>query len=220
MSLRRQLFPLIHERPPQEYVEDRLNIDQQKTNVGALEAAIKAALDLKALEALRDIAISKDEEEDKRHASIISRGQALLVGLSLFGFLLTFAASLVTSLSNLEKPILIVCVGIAVYIVSQIVIMVFNILQTLRGIPVPRAGSSDMTTWISNPDEFLRQQTITTLRHYRWGSLTNSWRFSYLDGALLCLRNIVLALSLLALVLLGSGLFFPVHKDPLLVIFS
>jgi hypothetical protein len=214
--LRRELFPFEWGHTLVGYANQTLDSQEHKANVAALGAAATAASDAARLKEFRDIANAKNADEASRQASILTRAQGLFVALALFGLLFTFGASLFTQATQLAKWELWIGFGFVVYIVTQMTIMVMNILTAIGPIGYPTAGSSDLSLWLAKPTDagFYRAQALLTLDHYRAAALNNNWRFEHLGRALKGLRNIVLALSGLVVCVFVAGIEAPRAAPP------
>lgn len=211
-----ELFPFPRSDSAEAYSSEQIRGAQ--ANIDKL----RAVADREKLEQLRDHAVARKTDEDQRQTSIITRAQGLLVGLALFGVLLTFAANFLTSGPPLGSRWLIPYAALASYITAQMILMVVNVLRTIGGIEYAEIGSSDLAQWVALPtvSDFYRAQALLTLAHYRRAAGNNSWRFDHLRFALKCLRNIVGALSFLMLLLVAFSFFADHRKDPLFLIFS
>lgn len=217
-----QVFPLSPSIAVNDYVDKEIRHPALVQNATLLVNAITAAADADVISAIHGTALSRVEEEDKRQNSVTARAQSLLVGLSFFGFILTVAASVISSPTYQGTVFGWIAVGLAIYIVSQIAIMGWNVVYAIQGAQIPRTGSSDLAAWLSlgNADVFKKKQAVDFLDHYRRISLTNTWRFNKLYAALAGFRNIVIAMSILAACLLILSIISPVKKDILLMILS
>jgi hypothetical protein len=205
-----QLFPWRRTATPDEYAERGINNPEQQKNIEALATAVGEATDAAVLEELRDIATAKVKSEDDRQASITTRAQGLFAALTLFGFVLTFAATLLTTTSVVSRAATVICGLIALYVVAQVVVVMANILHAIGGIGTRAAGSSDLACWAKmNAADFYRAQALAYLDYYRWHSLTNTWRFTQLENAVRGVRNIVFSLGVFALTLLAFAIFKP-----------
>jgi len=201
---------------PEEHAKQELSDPDRQKNIDALAIAVGKATDVAVLKELRDIAIAKLKGEDERQASITARAQGLFASLSLFGFVLTFAATLLTTTTVIGKPLMIVCGSITLYVVVQVIVVIANISNAIGGIGALAAGSSDLTRWAKsdNTADFYRAQTLAYLDYYRWHSLTNTWRFVPLENAIRGVRNTVVALSIFALTLLMFAILKPETPKP------
>jgi hypothetical protein len=212
----REVFPFECGRTPVDFGNQTLDSPDFKANLAALVAAATAATDATRLKEFRDIANAKNADEASRQTSILTRAQNLFVALTFFGLLLTFGASFFTQATLLAKWELWVGFVFVVYILTQITIMIVNILRAIGPMGYPTTGSSDFTEWLAKPTDagFYRAQGLLTLDHYRRAALNNNWRFEHLGRALKGLRNIVLALSGLILCIFVAGIEAPRPAPP------
>jgi hypothetical protein len=169
------------------------------------------ATDPSVLKELRDVAAAKLKSEDDRQASITTRAQSLFTTLTLFGFVLTFGVTLLTTTSAISRESMVVCCPVALYVIIQIGLIVDNILSAVGGIATDTTGSSDLASWAKRNSvaDVHRAQALLYLDHDRRHSLTNTWRFKKLACAFRGFRNIVFSLCLFALILFGLAVFRP-----------
>jgi hypothetical protein len=210
LKLWHQVLPWRRAGTPDEFADQEINDPEQQKNIDALATAVGRATDEAVLKELRDIATAKVRSEEERQASITTRAQGLFAALTLFGFILTFAATLLTTSTVISRVAMIICGSIAFCAVVQVVALVFNILQAIGGIGATTAGSSDLASWAEKrAANYYRAQALAYLGYYRRHSLTNTWRFRKLEDAVTGVRNIVILLSIFALTLLAFAIFRP-----------
>ncbi|MGA3017886.1 MAG: hypothetical protein ABSF62_12265 [Bryobacteraceae bacterium] len=209
-SLWYQVFPWRRGATPDEFADQEIKKPEQQKNIDALATAVGRATDEAVLKELRDIATAKVRSEEERQASITTRAQGLFAALTLFGFVLAFAATLLTTSTVISRAAMITCGLIAFYAVVQVVVMVINILQATGGIGAKTAGSSDLASWAEKKvANYYRAQALAYLGYYRRHSLTNTWRFTRLEDAVRGVRNTVVSLGIFALTLFAFAIFRP-----------
>ena len=215
VSLWYQLFPWHRSATPDEFAEQGIKDPKQQENIDLLVTAVRQATDEVVLRELRDIATAKVKSEDERQASITARAQSLFAALTLFGFILTFAATLLTTSTAVSSAAMATSLLIASYAVLQVIVVITKTLHAIRGIGTRGAGSSDLASWAEkNSADFYRAQALAYFDYYRRHSLTNTWRFTQLEDAVRGVRNIVLSLGIFALALFAFAIFRPDMPPP------
>jgi hypothetical protein len=137
-------------------------------------------------------------EEDDRGGSIMSRAQALLVAQTFIGALSAFGTLTFGDSAIFENWGVFVFPILITYTLILAVLLTINALRAISGLAYRRIGTSDLVQWLPKTRHVLvRNMALLTLSNYRHANILNTWRSNHLGYAQTCIRNIVLALTLL-----------------------
>lgn len=144
-------------------------------------------------------------DEQDRGASIMSRGQALLIAQTFFGALLAFITAIIGRAEIFSGYFLAALTALLAFTLILVVLLTVNALRATQLIAYRKMGTTDLLKWIETPaGTFSKCLALETLVNYRQASIVNSWRATHLAYAQMCLRNIVFALAMLVVVVFAA----------------